>query len=197
MGPTEGEGQAGVLSGVPQRANALGPAAAPVTLDYFGDLECPFCKDFTLQVLPSIIERWVAGGNLRIEYHALQTATREPDVFLSQQVAALAAGRQDREWNFIETFYREQGQEGSGYVTEEFLRGVASQIQGLDLSRWSTDRADQELAGEIARDAELAAEAGLNGTPSFLIGRSGGRMTAFAPSDLASFDSAVEQALAS
>ena len=103
------DGIGALLADIPQSANALGQPAAPVTLEYFGDLECPFCKEFSLGVLPSIIQRWVRSGKLRIEYHALQTATREPEVFIAQQVAALAAGRQARAWHFIETFYAEQG----------------------------------------------------------------------------------------
>jgi hypothetical protein len=51
----------------------------------------------------------VRGGELKIEYRSLETATREPEVFKAQQLAALAAGKQDRMWNFIETFYHEQG----------------------------------------------------------------------------------------
>ena len=65
-----------LLAGVPQSANALGQAAAPITLEYFGDLQCPFCRDFSLGVLPSIIQRWVRDGTLRVEYRALETATR-------------------------------------------------------------------------------------------------------------------------
>jgi protein-disulfide isomerase len=193
MGPVEGDEEVGVLlAGISQSANALGSPTAPVTLEYFGDLECPFCKEFTLGVLPSIIERWVRTGNLRIEYHALQTATREPEVFIAQQVAALAAGKQDKAWDFIETFYREQREEGSGYVTDTFLHGIASQIPGLNLSQWTSDRSDAELANEIARDDQAAANAGLKGTPSFLVGRSAGPMTTFSPTDLTSFDAAVE-----
>jgi protein-disulfide isomerase len=82
------------LAGIPQSANALGQPAAPITLAYFADLQCPYCRDFSLEVLPSIIERWVQTGKLRIESHALQTATHEPEMFMAQQVAALAAGRQ-------------------------------------------------------------------------------------------------------
>jgi protein-disulfide isomerase len=196
MAPTEGhEETAALLADIPQSANALGSATAPVTLQYFGDLECPFCRDFTLEVLPSMIERWVRAGDLRIEYHALETATREPDVFVAQQVAALAAGWQDRAWHFIEAFYREQGEEGSGYVTDGFLQGIASEVPDLDLSQWNRDRSDPQLAGEIAADARAAESAGLNGTPSFLIGRSAGAMTTFAPTDTTSFDAAVEALL--
>jgi protein-disulfide isomerase len=193
MAPTEGQEETGaILADIPQSANALGPATAPVTLQYFGDLQCPFCRDFTLELLPSVIERWVRSDDLRIEYHALETATREPEVFVAQQVAALAAGKQDRAWHFIETFYREQGEEGSGYVTERFLEGIATEVPGLSLSQWNRERSDPQLAGEIATDARAAESAGLNGTPSFLIGRSAGAMTTFALIDAASIDAAIE-----
>ncbi len=181
-----------LLANIAQSANALGEPGAPVTLDYFGDLECPFCRDFSLDVLPSIIQRWVRTDTLRIAYRALQTATRDPDVFLAQQVAALAAGKQNKAWHFVETFYAEQGEEGSGYVTETYLEGIASQIPHVDLGRWATDRKDPELAKEIASDAEVAGNARITGTPSFLLGASGGEMRTFSPTDLTSFDTAIE-----
>ncbi len=181
-----------LLAGIPQSASALGQPAAPITLAYFADLQCPYCRAFSLEVLPSIIERWVRAGKLRIESHALRTATREPDVFMAQQVAALAAGRQERAWHFIETFFAEQGEENSGYVTDAYLQGIASQVTGLDLARWANDRRDPELASEIAGDERAAENARLTGTPSFLIGASGGAMSGFSPSDPASFDAAIE-----
>jgi protein-disulfide isomerase len=186
---------AALLADIPQSANALGRATAPVTLQYFGDLECPYCRDFTLEALPPIISRWVRPGDLRIEYHALETATREPDVFAAQQVAALAAGKQDKAWEFIETFYREQGKEGSGYVTDRFIEGIASEVPGLNLSQWNCDRTDRDLIDEIAADARAAETAGLNGTPSFLIGRSAGAMAQSAPTDPTSIDAAMEALL--
>jgi protein-disulfide isomerase len=181
-----------LLAGIPQSANALGQSAAPVTLAYFADLQCPYCRDFSLEILPSIIERWVGAGKLRIEYRALETATRDPDVFITQQVAALAAGRQERAWHFIETFYVEQGEENSGYVTDAYLQGIASQVTGLDLARWANDRRDPELANEITDDARTAENAGLTGTPSFLIGASGTPISEFSPTDPASFATAIE-----
>jgi protein-disulfide isomerase len=181
-----------LLADIPQSANALGEPVAPVVLEYFGDLECPFCRDFSLDVLPSIIQRWVRTGKLRIDYRALQTATHDPDVFIAQQVAALAAGKQERAWHFVETFYAEQGEEGSGYVTEPYLEGIGSQIPHLDLPQWATDRKDPELLKDIASDAEAAGNAGLTGTPSFLLGASGGAMKPFSPTAQASFDAAIE-----
>jgi protein-disulfide isomerase len=181
-----------VLADIPQIANALGRAAAPITLEYFGDLQCPFCRDFSLGVLPSIIERWVRAGTLRVKYRALETATREPDVFVAQQVAALAAGKQARAWHFVETFYDEQGEENSGYVTDSYLHDIASQIEGLKLEQWASDRGDPGLMKEVASDGRAAEDAGVRGTPSFLIGARGGAMTTFSATDSASFDEAIE-----
>ncbi len=178
MGPTgESPETDAVLAGLPQSGNALGSPAASVTLEFFGDLECPFSRKFALRALPSIIQRWVRSGQLRIEYHALETATREPAVFIAQQVAALAAGKQNKAWDFIQTFYRSQGKEGSGYVTEAFLHSIAGRVPGLDMAHWTSDRNDPGLAAQIADDEQAAESAGLTGTPSFLIGRTAGAMT--------------------
>ena len=168
----------GLLGGIHQSGAVLGSPTAPVSLQYFGDLECPICQKFTLGSLPTVIYKWVRTGKLKIEYRSLETATREPEVFKTQQVAALAAGKQNKAWNFIETFYHEQGEEDSGYVTEKYIQGIASQVPGLNLAQWTTDRADPELATKVTvTDAQAASNAGFDGTPSFLIGRTGATMS--------------------
>ena len=186
------------IGGIPQSANALGSPTAPVTLQYFGDLECPICKEFTLGALPAILQRWVKTGRLRVEYRSLETATREPRTFEIQQIAALAAGKQNKLWNFVETFYHEQGEEDSGYVTEKYLRGIAEQVGGLDLARWTSDRRDTALLKQVERDASTAHNVGFAGTPSFLIGRTGGTLHRYQPSSLIEpgpFDREIEKLL--
>jgi protein-disulfide isomerase len=187
-----------LVGGIPQKGNTLGSPTAPVTLQYFGDLECPICKDFTLGALPSIIQKWVREGKVKIEYRSLETATREPEVFRTQQVAALAAGKQNKMWDFLETFYHEQGEEDSGYVTEKYLQGIATQVPGLNLSQWTSDRSEPALANQVATDAQAASNAGFTGTPSFLIGKTGGAMTKLeyaSLTDPTSFNQAIEQQL--
>jgi protein-disulfide isomerase len=187
-----------LLAGIPQNGNTLGSPGAPVTLQYFGDLECPFCQKFTLGALPSIVTRWVRPGKLRIEYRSLETATREPEMFKAQQIAALAAGAQNKMWNYVELFYHEQGAEGTRYATEEYLRDLARQVSGLRLAEWQKDRSDALFNEELNRDAELGGVENLTGTPSFMIGHSGGATRQIQPpslSDGASWDAVLEQAL--
>ncbi|MGA8364723.1 MAG: thioredoxin domain-containing protein [Solirubrobacteraceae bacterium] len=187
-----------LIAGIPQNGNTLGNPNAPVTLQYFGDLECPICKEFTLGALPPIIQKWVRSGKVKIEYRSLETATREPEVFKTQQVAALAAGKQQKMWNYLETFYHEQGEEDSGYVTESFLQGLAQQVPGLNLTTWTNERSDPALVTQVASDAQAANNAGFTGTPSFLIGKTGevaNKLEYSSLSDPSSFNEAIEKQL--
>jgi len=187
-----------LLGGIPSSGTVLGNPSAPVTLQYFADLECPICKDFTLGALPSLIQHWVREGKLRIEFRSMETATREKETFRTQQVAALAAGKQNKLWPFIEIFYREQGEEGSGYVTEQYLQNIAQQVPGLDLTAWTAARNDPSLTAQLTTDAQLAAASGFTGTPSFLIGKTGGaakKLEYTSLTDPGSFNAAIEKAL--
>jgi protein-disulfide isomerase len=189
-----------LVGGVPQQGNVLGYPNAPVTLQYFGDLECPICKEFTLGALPPLIKNYVRAGKLKIEYRSLETATHEPEVFKTQQVAALAAGRQNKMWHFIELFYHEQGEENSGYVTESYLQNLAQQVPGLNLTKWASDRNDPELSKQVVSDAQAASNEGFTGTPSFLIGKTGGpskKLEYTSLTDPTSFNEAIEKVLKS
>ncbi len=147
-----------------------------MTLEYFGDLQCPYCREFTLGALAALIARYVRTGTLKIEFRSLETATSDPQTFITQQAAALAAGRQNKLWNFVELFYHEQGTEDSGYVTERYLQGLAQQVGGLNLLAWSVARDDARLPEVIRRDARFAAAVGFAGTPAFLFANAAGNL---------------------
>jgi protein-disulfide isomerase len=185
-----------LVGGIPQHANTLGSPTAPVTLQYFGDLECPVCRSFTEGALKPVIETDVRSGKLKIEYRSLQTATPEAETFKTQQVAALAAGKQQKAWYYVELFYYQQGEEKSGYVNESYLQGLARQVPGLNLTKWASDRSNPELASQVASDGQTANSLGFTGTPSFTIGKTGGAQKKFEPAsytDPASFEAAVEK----
>jgi protein-disulfide isomerase len=187
-----------LLANIPQSGITLGKTTAPVTLQYFGDLECPVCREFTEGALKPLIEKYVRPGKLRIEYRNLETATREPETFRTQQIAAMAAGKQNKAWDFIELFYHQQGQEDSGYVTEKYLQTLAQQVPGLNLATWTADRGNGEFTNTITSDAQLANNSGFSGTPSFLLGKTGepGRKFEYSSlSDPSSFESAIKALL--
>jgi protein-disulfide isomerase len=157
-----------LLNGIPQDGARLGNPKAPVTMTYYGDLQCPVCQAFTLNGFQQLVSKDVREGKVQVVYKALQTATRDQQTFQQQQVAALAAGEQQRFWNYVELFYHQQGQEGSGYVNEAFLNGLAQQVPGLNISTWTNDRGSSSLSSQIPADANQAAAVGANATPTLV-----------------------------
>jgi len=158
-----------LLRGIPQSGNTLGAGGARVQMTYFGDLECPICKDFTLTGLAQAIDKLVRPGKLQVEYRSLKSATAETPTFIDQQAAALAAGSQSRMWHYVELFYREQGAEGSGYVTDAYLQRLARQVPGLDVAAWDRDRRQSTLVDRLRADAGAASQARAAGTPTLVI----------------------------
>lgn len=187
-----------LLAGIPQQGNGLGSPRAPWTLQYFGDLECTTCKEFTVGVLPVLLRNWVRTGKLRIEYRALQSATPDRRTFVDQQAAALAAGKQALMWNFIELFYREEGEENTGYATESYIEGIARQVPGLNFRQWLTDVRKPATFNELVSDNKAAKRARLPGTPTFVIGKTGGALHVLRVSSVIEpvpFNEAIEQAV--
>jgi protein-disulfide isomerase len=166
-----------LLTGIPQSGARLGSPTAPVTLTYFGDLECPICQEFTLGSFPQLVANEVRAGKVQVVYRAFETATRDPQTFQTQEVAALAAGEQQRFWNYLELFYHEQGQEGTGYVTESYLQGLAHQIPGLNLVKWQGDRSNAALINQVQSDGQAGTTAGVTGTPTLIFQGPHGKAT--------------------
>jgi protein-disulfide isomerase len=157
-----------LLAGIPQSGSRLGNPKAPVTLTYYGDLECPICQEFTLTSFPQLIANEVRAGKVQVVYKAFQTATPDATTFQTQQVAALAAGVQQRFWQFVELFYHEQGREDSGYVNENYLQGLAKQVTGLNLTKWQADRNDAALLNHVQAEGQAGTAAGVSGTPTLI-----------------------------
>lgn len=165
-----------LLGGIPQSEDTLGQASAPITLQVFGDLESADVRTFVVWLLPDIISEWVRTNIVKIQYRSFMTASSPyPNVFVRQQAAALSAGVQDRLWNFIETFYYEQGQEHTHYATEAHLNNIAGQIPGLNLSEWETDRENTQLTKQVTEDNHVA-QTVFHDAPAFVIGRTGGKL---------------------
>ncbi|HEY8193096.1 MAG TPA: thioredoxin domain-containing protein [Gaiellaceae bacterium] len=160
-----------LLRGIPQRGTVLGRADAPVTLVEYGDLQCPYCAHWSHQALPDLVRDYVRPGKLRIEFRGLAFLGPESDLGLR---AALAAGEQRKLWHVVDLLYRNQGHENSGWLTETTLREVGASVPRLDVERMLARRAAMTKKLEAARTAATAA--GVEGTPSFEVGRTGGRL---------------------
>jgi protein-disulfide isomerase len=153
-----------LLAGIPQDRMVLGDPKAPVELIEFGDLQCPVCAGYAKEILPPIIENQVKNGEAKIDFRNLVIIGDES---IPAGAAGLAAGEQDRGWTYLELFYRNQGAERSGYVTDEFMEAIAKAAGVRNLAKWNHDR--KQLTGEVEKTTAEAGKLGYSGTPSFAI----------------------------
>jgi protein-disulfide isomerase len=162
----------GELSGIQQSGNVIGSPSAPVTVTEYGDLKCPVCKEFALNGENQLIANEVRSGKVKLAYKSLCTATcsgPQPSIFPTQQAAALAAGKQNKLWNYVLLFYHLQGDETTSYVDDNFLNGLATKIPGLNYSQWSSDRGSSALTAQVTADQNAANAAGYQSTPTIVV----------------------------
>jgi protein-disulfide isomerase len=182
-----------LVAGVPQQKLVLGEAKAPVELIEYGDLQCPICKEYSEEILPAVIEGQVKEGKAKIVFRNFVIIGPES---IPAGQAAIAAGAQGRGWNFLELFYRNQGEERSGYVTEEFLEAVAKGAGVKNLAQWNKERKNKAVKEEVERTTEQAANLGFEGTPSFAIKgpKSNGLELLGTPESTGAIEEAIESA---
>ncbi|HSC64798.1 MAG TPA: thioredoxin domain-containing protein [Caldimonas sp.] len=168
---TASPAQASLFAGIPQRGAALGSPHAPVTLIEYADLQCPYCAEWSQEALPPIVADYVRSGRVRIVFNGL--AFLGPDSELALRMV-VAAGAQNKQWNLLHELYRRQGYENSGWVGDE-LPGAAA-AAGLDPKVLDAAAWGGATSRTIERTARVAHAAGVQGTPSFEVGRTGGPM---------------------
>ena len=95
--------------------------------------------------LPTLLRDDVRTGDVKLEARTLQFIG--PDSVAAARAAA-GAEAQGKLWPFLAAFYANQGQENSGYATDDFLRGVATSAgvdAGKALAHAQTDAAADRL----------------------------------------------------
>lgn len=161
------------FAGIPQRGLAVGRANAPVTLVEFLDPQCPVCARFSQEMAPVIVNRYVRPGRVRMEMRPLRFLG-DDSVLAAASYAA--AAQQNRAWQFADVFFANQGVENSGYVTKDFVRSIAGATPGVDPDRLVADTESADVEDVVARSEREAQSNGVNSTPSFLVGPTGGQL---------------------
>jgi protein-disulfide isomerase len=154
------------LDGIPQEGAVLGDPAAKVTLIEYADVQCPACRFYTLEMFPAIVNEYVRPGSVKTEFRGLPFLG--PDSLKGQRFL-LAAARQNKLWQLAEALYRYQGEENSGWLTDDLIRQRATEIGGLDVDRLFADAARLDIANAAEQAYTDARAAGIPGTPTFLV----------------------------
>jgi protein-disulfide isomerase len=180
-----------------QNGFSIGSSEAPLVLQVYEDLQCPFCVKFTAEIEPTLIDEYVGTGKLRIEFRNFPILGNES---FAAAEAVTCAAEQNRAWNLVLALYSLQA--NANQVDSEKLNVGRFDREGLlDAARQaSIDRTALEtcLEGGSALDTvtehlQEGSRAGIEGTPGFVLN---GQRLAGAPSDLAAWRSFLDGQLA-
>jgi protein-disulfide isomerase len=161
-----------IFGGIPQDADALGADDAEVTVSVFNDIQCEPCAQWQIDVIDPLVEGYARTGEARFEFRHFSVAPNDTTL---AAIAAESAGRQEREWQYVDTFVRNQDLARRRGVDEELLREIAGAVPELDVDRWARDYDAPETVDLVREDAMLAAELKLPAEPAVVVSGPGGQ----------------------
>lgn len=149
-----------------------GSPAAKVWLVEVSDFQCPYCKEWHDQTYPTVYDRYVKTGRVRLAYvnfplamhpHARAAAT-----------SAMCTAAQGRFWPMQDTLFATQNRwEGlSDAQAQAFFDSAAVRL-GVNATAYRRCLGSPSIAALIAADEARATRAGVNSTPTFLINAGG------------------------
>lgn len=149
-------------------AHAQGDPKAPVTLEEFGDFQCPPCG--MLHPILKNIETEYGPTKVRIIFREYPLVPNHVHALAAAR-AAEAAGLQGRFWEMHALIYEHQKDWHEAFDVRPIFEGYAKTI-GLDVEQFARDITSEIVERRIFLDGKRARSLGVKGTPTvFLNGK--------------------------
>jgi protein-disulfide isomerase len=162
---------ASLFAGIPQRGFELGRASAPNTLLVFEDPQCPYCRQWEEDALPSVVRDYVRTGRLKLDYRGVDILDRgNVHTSLKGLRVNYAAGEQNKLWDMAKALYDRQGEEDTSWLTSSVIRDAASAAHANadKILRALNSTAVTQAIGVATQEAQ---QIRLQGTPTFILQR--------------------------
>lgn len=140
------------------------PAPVAVTLEEFGDYQCPPCGALH-PTLKKLKEEF--GSKLNFVFRNLPLTSLHKNALVAAQ-AAEAARMQNRFWEMHDFLYENQDLWKDDINPKSIFLKFAADL-GLDTARFARDMDDKQVKLRIEADQEAATGLGIDGTPTVLI----------------------------
>ena len=148
--------------------HAQGDATAPVTLEEFGDFECPPCG--MLHPVLKQLEAEFGPEKIRLIFREFPLVPTHAHALAAAR-SAEAAALQGKFWEMHDLIYEHQKDWHEAFDVRPIFEGYAKQI-GLNVEQFRRDIASEVVERRIFLDGKRAHALGVTGTPTvFLNGR--------------------------
>jgi len=158
----------------------IGNKSAPVTIAFWSDFQCPFCKSVevggvpqipTPAAIPEVIKNYVDAGKVKIVFMDF--------AFLGDDsITAALYNRSvwklypDQYFVWRTAMYTAQDEEHGGFGNAVSIDKLSATISGIDATKIKADVEANKATYQAEVDANKAeaVKVGINATPSFVIG---------------------------
>ena len=177
-----------IFGGIEQEGASLGPVDAEVTVTVFNDIQCEPCAEYEIEVIDALVEEYARTDAARFEFRHFSLAPNDTTL---AAIASEAAGAQARQWQYLDTFVRNQDLATSRDVDEDVLREIAEAVPQLEIERWQEDFESPESEELVRADAMLAAELELPADPAIVVSGPAGQRELVESPSVAQVEAAV------
>jgi len=160
----------------------IGKADAPVTIAFWSDYQCPYCKAFetggvpqikTPAALPQIIEAYVDTGKVKVVF--MDFAFLGNDSLVATQYGqAVWKLYPEQYFTWRTEMYKAQDEEGDeGFGDAASIDKLTAKVAGLDVAKIVADVAANKATYDAIAEADKAegAKVGIDSTPSIVVGK--------------------------
>lgn len=142
-----------------------GEPTAAVTLEEFGDFQCPPCGG--LHPVLKQLEKDYSNARVRLIFRELPLTQIHKHAMEAAR-AAEAAGLQGKFWEMHDMIYEHQPEWAVMPDAQSIFSGYARSLD-LDLEKWTRDMNSEAVNQRIMADAARADSLGVKGTPTLFI----------------------------
>ncbi len=151
--------------------SSIGTADAPVVLEVYEDYQCPVCAKYSLEVEPSLVNKYVAAGQLRIQHNdiAILGPGDASDESMITAKGAYCANEQGKYWSYAHWIYNNQIGENQGDFNTDRVTQIAV-AAGVEEQAFSSCLASEAALTRVGETTSKALGLGISSTPTMYLG---------------------------
>lgn len=169
----------------------IGQKDAPLIMAYWFDYQCPYCQAFEQDTLPTLIDKYVNTGKMKILFKDFQFLG-EDSTTAGLAEHAVWETYPDKFLAWQEAMFKKQDAENSGWGKKADIVALVNSMgmDGNKISKLMDDKKD-EYQKEMDADKAEAGNFGITGTPGFIVGT----QAIYGAEPLNSFESQIDALL--
>jgi protein-disulfide isomerase len=149
------------------KGRIAGDANAKTWLIVASDFQCPFCKQWHDESYKAVVDEYVRTGKIRVAYVNYPLGQHQNAVPTAE--AAMCASAQGKFWQYHDALFETQSKWESLPMPAMILDSIAGAV-GLDKTEWKKCVDSGKMKPLIMADRDRAAAAGVQSTPTFMLG---------------------------